>query len=186
MRSVIHFSGFTGDNDTIIVKELAIIDPDLDCSQTWILKPPFPITNLCKATRFNNINLSEYVIGLNWTEGEVDYQDIKNILTIYTQRSTSLYTYGVRRQQFLQDILQKSVINLEDLNCPKYNHLAFPSRTCAHPLHQFANFRCALKEASCYGSFLKYHDLSLYVLQEDRTIYKPTPISDTDSVSDVE
>lgn len=183
MRTVIHFSGFTGDNDSIILKELAIINPDIDSSQSWIFKPPFPISQLGKSARSNNDYLSEHVMGLEWVDGDVDYKEVKYILSSYTHRSATLYTHGATRQQFLQDILHKGVINLEDLSCPKYAALAFPSRTCIHPMHQFSNFRCALKEGSSYASFLKYQDLSLYILPENRTLYKPTPVSECDSAS---
>jgi hypothetical protein len=129
---------------------------------------------------YNNIYLSEHVFGFDWSDGEVDYKELKSIIATYTASSLSLFTFGSARQNFLQDLIQKTIINLEDLNCPKYNSLAFPSRTCAFPLHKYSNFRCAVKEAWLYSNFLKYQDLASYVLPENRNLYNPTPITESD------
>ena len=181
MRTVIHFSGFVGDNDIIIVKELAIVHPFIDSSQSWLFKPPYPLSNLSKAACHNNLELTNHIFGYDWQDGDVEYKELKTILSTYTASSVSLYTYGAARQTFLQDILQRSIIDLEeDLQCPKFSKLAFPARSCAFPLHKYFNFRCALRESWLYGQFLKYQELASYVLCETKQVYNPTSISDSD------
>jgi hypothetical protein len=175
MRTLIHFSAFNSEN-SIILKELAIVHLDFDSSQSWIFKPPFPISQLSKTSLYATSYLSENVFGLEWMDGDVDYQEFKNIIINYTHRSSTIFTHGRTRQEFLQDILEKTVINLEELHCPKFSSLSFPSKSCAHPSHQYSSFRCSLKEAQCYSSFIKYLDLSFYVLPQDKCVYKPTPI----------
>lgn len=88
-----------------------------------------------------------------------------------------MYTHGKARQLFLESLLQRTVINLEDIQCP---NLAFPSHSCAHHLHQFTNFCCVLKEASVYGKYLSYYHLRSFILPENRTVYETTPIGDSD------
>ena len=107
--------------------------------------------------------------------------NLKSSLPIGIPHSDSIFTHGKARQVFLESLLQRTVINLEELKCPKYSALAFPSKSCAHRLHQFASFRCALKEASVYAQFLTYYHLSCFILPENRTVYQPTPISESES-----
>ena len=179
MRTVIHFSGFVGDNDSIIVKELSIVHPDIDSTQTWLFKPPYPLSKLSKAAFYNNLELTQHIFGFNWDDGDVEYKDLKRILSTYLVNTSCIYTFGTARQIFVQDIIQKTVFNLEDLQCPKYDGLAFPSRTCAFPLHRYANYRCSLKEAWIYSQFLKYQELALCVPSVN-PVYHPTPITESD------
>lgn len=180
MRTVIHFSAFEcNEENNFIVKELAIVNPDANSFQTWLFKPPFPMSKITiPSLRFANEYLSQHVFGLEWIEGEVQYEEVKNIVTKYTSCSESVYAHGKARQIFLQSLLQRTVINLEDIKCPKYNSLAFPSQSCAHHLHQFTSFRCALKEASVYAKYLTYYHLHSFILPKNRTVYEPTPISE--------
>jgi hypothetical protein len=183
MKTIVHFSAFDHTNDheedDFIVKELAIVNTDLEGSQTWIFKPPFPFHQLSSGPRYTNEYLSKNTFGLEWNEGDVAYDDLKKVLIKYTNHSEIIYTYGKRRQKFLQKILEKTVINLEDINCPKFNELAFTPKSCAHYFHRFSKFRCAAREAWSYAHYVKFHELSLNILPQERTVYQPTPLCNT-------
>lgn len=182
-RSIVQFTAFDqGDGETqdLVVKELAIVDPDQNTSQSWIFKPPFPFTELPIALKYTNDYISTHTIGLHWDDGDLAYSDLKTILMIYTQASSVLCTYGETRQHFLQRLLGRPVINIEDLQCPKYIDLCFPVSSCVHPRHQFEKYRCAVREAKAYGQYLKYLDLSRYILPKRCPTYIPTPIIDSD------
>ena len=181
--SIIQFTAFDqGDGDTqdLVIKELALVDPDQNTAQSWIFRPPFAFTDLPTALKYTNEYITKHNIGLHWDDGDLVYIDLKTVLVTYTQASSVLYTFGPTRQQLLQRLLGRPVINLEDLQCPKYTDLCFPATSCAHPLHQFDKYRCALKEAKVYGQYLKYLDLSRYILPQRYPSYIPTPISDSD------
>ena len=183
MRAIIHFSAFdqTGQDD-FIVKELAIVNPDSRTLQSWIFKPPFDISELPLTIQLDNDYLSSHIFGLEWSEGDVAYNDMQRVLVAYTKNIDVLFTHGHRRQQFLERLLGRTIVNLEDLHCPKSSHLLFPATHCAHPQHQFHTFRCALYEALCYSKYLTYHDLSQYVTPEPKSVYNPTPITPSPSV----
>lgn len=183
MRAIIHFSAFeqTGE-DEFIVKELAIVNPDVNTVQSWMFKAPFDISQLPLTLQFDNEYLAMHIFGVDWSDGDVAYKDLQRILTNYTKHIPVLYTHGHRRQQFLQRMLGRSVMNLEDLHCPKSSKLLFPESHCAHRHHQFHTFRCALYEALCYSKYLTYHDLSQYVTPEPKSVYNPTPITPSPSV----
>ena len=75
-----------------------------------------------------------------------------------------------------QELLQKTVINLEHLQCPKYTYLQFPGQYCTHPMHFHGAFRCALREAASYAQFVKYLDLVVCIVpKSSSTMYIPTP-----------
>lgn len=185
MRAIIHFSAFDqAADDDLIIKEVAVVNPDLDTLQSWILQPPFDFSDLPLTLQLDNDYLSTHIFGLQWTDGDVPYSELQRLLTTYTKHYGILYTHGRRRQQFLQRILGRSVVNLEDLHCPKSSKLVFPVKTCAHYLHQFRTFRCALQEAQCYSNYLKYYDLARYVIPEPSCVYNPTPITPSPSVDE--
>ena len=167
-RSIIQFTAFDqGDEDTpdLVLKELAIVDPDQNTSQSWIFKAAFPFTDLPIPLKYTNEYITKHSIGLDWdADGDLMYSDLKSVLVTYTQVSSVLYTFGLTRQQFLQRLLGRPIINLEDLQCPKYSDLCFLTTSCVHPLHQFNKYRCAVKEAKAYGQYLKYFELSQYIL----------------------
>lgn len=166
MRGIIQFSAFDQgeEEEGLVVKELAIVNVDLSSCQSWIFKNPFPITEMSLGLRFSNEYLSRHVFGLDWNHGDIPYQELKSIVIKYTEHIGSLYTHGRRRQKFLETILERTVNNLEDLQCPKSSELSFPIRTCAHYLHQFGKYRCELKDAWQYANYLNYFDLSQYIL----------------------
>ena len=179
MRTLLHFSAFEhgdGDQQDLVLKELALVNLELETSQSWIFLPPYPFEELTLALKFGNEYISRHSYGLRWDDGDVPYMDLKKVLTTYTEGSGTLYTFGKARQKFLEEILQRTVINLQELRCPKYSDLSFPTKSCVHPLHQFRKYRCALREAKCYAQFIKYSDLSLHILPRRQ----PTPITEPD------
>lgn len=189
MKVVVHFSAFeqdtnidSGDNNSLVVKELAIVNIDLDCSQSWLFKPPFPYSELSTSYKHNNDYLSLHEYGVQWSEGEVSYTELNNILLKYTQQCSAVYCYGAARQCFLESIIGKHVINIqEDLKCPHYSQLSYPSRSCAHYFHRFSFYRCSLKECWAYANFIKYYDLSLSIFNPKlKSQYFPTPINNVD------
>ena len=184
MGVLVHFSALTrGENDEdeherLVLKELVIINPDLDCSQSWIFKPPFPYSQLTTALRLHNDYLSQHLYGLHWNDGDTLYSEVKSVITKYTQHSSVVYTFGKTRQFFLESILGKSVINLEEeLKCPHFSQLAYPSRQCLHYLHRFSYFRCAVKEGWTYANYIKFYELGLSVLNQNKCVYIPSPIT---------
>ena len=183
MRAIIHFLAFdqAGDDD-LIVKELAVVNPDVNTAHTWIFKQPFSSEDLPLTLQLDNEYLSTNIYGLQWSEGDVAYDNLQQVLVNYTKHIDVLYVHGRHRQQFLERLLGRSVLNLEHLNCPKSNKLLFPASHCGHYQHQFHTFRCAFYEAQCYSKFLTYHDLSRYVSHEPKSIYNPTPITPSSSV----
>jgi len=65
MRAIIHFSAFeqTGE-DEFIVKELAIVNPDVNTVQSWMFKAPFDISQLPLTLQFDNEYLAMHIFGV--------------------------------------------------------------------------------------------------------------------------
>jgi len=186
MRAIIHFSAFdqTGDED-YIVKEVAIVSPDANTMQNWVFQAPFDPSELPLTIQLDNDYLATHVFGIDWSDGDVSYSELQRILVKYTKCIDTLYTHGERRQRYLQQLLGRTVVNLEDVQCPKAIQLLFPASHCAHYQHQFPTFRCALYEAQCYAKYLQYHDLAQYISHDPPCVYNPSPITPSSSVRTV-
>jgi len=56
MRTVVHFSAFDDiEENNFIVKELAIVHVDSNSFQSWIFKPPFPVSKIIPSLRYTTL-----------------------------------------------------------------------------------------------------------------------------------
>lgn len=119
---------------------------------------------------------------MQWNDGDVAYDQLQLIFVTSTKHMSLVYVHGSRRQQFLERMIGRSVINLEDLRCPKSSKLVFPANHCAYRHHQFHTFRCPLYEARCYSKYLAYYDLAQYATSEPKHVYNTTPTTPSPNI----
>lgn len=147
MTAIVDVQGFKNEENTFIVKEIAII-----CNnqlQVFLIKPPYPFYNLTKTER-KLVHWIERNRKICWNDGFLPYYDYKFHVVKYLE-GKRIYTKGSEKVLWLRDILQTNdVHNLEDKGCPKlfslyekYN-LSTDVFNCAyHPTV------CALKNVTC-------------------------------------
>ena len=124
-----------------IIKELSLC-----CSynDTIFFKPPLKFVDLLVHDRQTVIWLTNNLHGLDWDEGDIPYCDLKRICLSYSFRFTrkNFFAKGIENCELLSKLLQKTVYNLEDLNCPRISGEKVPSSY----LH--SNFRSTNEQLS--------------------------------------
>ena len=166
MRLIVTITYFQGD-EKIIPKELAIYDPDSNHLQSWIFAPPFLWDELEGGLQDENSWLQKHVHGLTWQCGDIPSAKFSSILHEYTAHASALYTFGPLQSAFLSEKLGRHVIDLQELDCPRYQQLAFPHTfSCSHILHRVASMKCAVLAATSYGTYLKHRDINCLMIPE--------------------
>ena len=119
---VLDLEGFKLKSLGFIIKELSLCSSYND---TIFFKPPLKFTDLPAHDRQTVIWLTNNLHGLDWDEGDIPYRDLKTICLSFSFRFTrkNFFAKGIERCQLLSKLLQKTVYNLEDLNCPRISEI---------------------------------------------------------------
>ena len=85
--------------------------------------------------------MTNNLTGLDWDEGDILYCDLKTICLSFSLRFTrkNLFAKGIEKCELLSKLLQKTVYNLEDLNCPRISEIISEEKVPSCYLH--SNFR---------------------------------------------
>lgn len=124
-----------------IVKEISVgtLSPLSDPPyyvQRYLFKPPFPKKQLDKNALSANRYCTNYIHGLQWEDGEHEYNNLQEIITKATHGYEKVVCKGPEKARFLEKLLQREVIDLGE----RY----LPTSINAMPLPPFAakNFDC--------------------------------------------
>ena len=56
--------------------------------------------------------------GLNWDDGQIDYDQLETAMKEAVAGYAHLYSYGASKCRFLSKLLGRPILNLEDVGCP--------------------------------------------------------------------
>ena len=135
---VLDLEGFKLKSLGFIIKELSLCSSYND---TIFFKPPLKFADLPTHDRQTVIWLTNNLHGLDWDEGDIPYCDLKTICLSFSFRFTrkNFFAKGIEKCELLSKLLQKTVYNLEDLNCPRISEIISEEQvpSCYH----HSNFR---------------------------------------------
>ena len=131
---VIDFEGFWNKSG-FIVKELAIATESLIDIISFL--PPNLYRTLSSSDQKSYQWVSKFLHGLLWETGEYPYCYLQQIIdrTILRLPLAVFYAKGKEKTSSLTELLQKNVINLGTLSCPKNEHLKLYRETPICNLH---------------------------------------------------
>lgn len=140
-----------------IIKELSIVSPFFAVGFSFA--PPIPLSEVPLAKQKANNWLTRNLHGITWESGVVPYGTLSNIVAVFDNPNLNVYVKGLTKLQTLKEYFPKAnLINLEQIQCPKYAELAkftrFMEVSCSsYPqTHNSATFgqHCAQRNASMY------------------------------------
>jgi len=95
--------------------------------------------------------------GLSWTDGQQDYDKLRETINEVVSGYAHLYAYGITKTRFLTELLTQPVWNLEDFKCPQ-PHGFKAELSCGMPCHKnYLNNSCATRNAHTLFKWLKHH-----------------------------
>ena len=135
---VLDLEGFKLKSLGFIIKEHSLCSSYND---TIFFKPPLKLADLPAHDRQTVIWLTNNLHGLDWDEGNIPYCDLKTICLSFSFRFTrkNFFAKGIEKCELLSKLLQKTVYNLEDLNCPRISEIISEEQVPSCCLH--SNFR---------------------------------------------
>ena len=178
---VLDLEGFKLKSLGFIIKELRLCSSYND---KIFLKPPLKFTDLLAHDRQTVIWLTNNLHGFDWDEGDILYCDLKTICLSFSLRFTrkNFFAIGIEKCELLSKFLQKTVYNLEDLNCPRISEIISEEKVPS--CYRHSNFRstngqlsnhCAERKARIFSQWTQsgaqrrhgnFNDLSVKQLED--------------------
>ena len=106
-----------------IIKELAVSTENYNDIISFL--PPNSINILSSSEQRSFLWVSKFLHGLSLETGEYPYHYLQQIFQSINLRFrfSDFYAKGLEKTETLRQLLQRNVINLESLFCPKIEHL---------------------------------------------------------------
>ena len=132
-EAVIEFEFLRGRQNETVVKELCVTS----ATAIWTFRFKNPYMMAVHGSS---------VYGINWADGHIEYKDLHNVVTEAVAGFAHLYSYGVSKVTFLSNLKERTIHNLEDVECPTPD--SFKQKQLYNlPCHKFPKFSCATKTA---------------------------------------
>lgn len=156
MELIIDVQGFQSDG--FIVKELAATYMEEDHKEVLLFKAPFPWNSLLQQNKTTCNWLTRNYHGIEWEDGEIDYDQIKEELVDIVARATVVYIKGLQKLNWIQEFIGKNliIINVEDMGCAALHKLTATSnlKNICNNHHRTRNYNCALKNVIALKKWL--------------------------------
>lgn len=111
--AIVDFQFCHGNHKSIFMKELAFICGTSIVPNHFLFRPPFNIKELTNEACRTNVYCKNFVNGLDWEDGDVDYNEVESVLMPLDEYKY-IFVVGRDKKQFLQKYLTTNIINLED------------------------------------------------------------------------
>lgn len=146
MNAIVDIQLFKVDDEQYIIKELAVIQNKKIAH--FIFKPPYPFENLALKYKKQAKWLMRYHHCIKWNEGEIEFEQFKNILNKCTSNAETIYVKGREKAAYLRKVLDKKIVEL-----PESPSLKLSTPSCL--FHSSERCRCSLRTAKFLESI--YH-----------------------------
>ena len=146
MEFVVDIQGFKRSYNDFVFKELAILPLQQDAQPlVFLFEPPCSCSSLPGRYKSENLWMIHNYHGINWTAGDVPYEEVRPLLQETLRGANVIYVKGLEKKMWLDKYLL-SVQNLEEFNCPSLQKLksqTLPYTTCTH--HTYYSENCAVR-----------------------------------------
>ena len=148
--------GFRQSGNDFILKELAILSrygEDNNEAICFLFKPPFSWSRLNEKYKKENQRLKFCIHGLDWNSGDIDYNQIGNILREALRNAKKILVMGSLKKIWLERFKFKNVIDVTEMGYPPLNLIKLAT-IC--PYHNGNKVSCALHNIRLLKSFLQH------------------------------
>ena len=157
---VLDFEGLRHKKTGFIIKELSSCSNNY--SDTIFFLPPVPYNSFSASERKSHQWVSRFLHGLSWNTGSYPYWFLSQIFIAIKLRfpSGKFYAKAKEKSESFQNLLQKEVVDLDTLLCPKVEEISLPIKQFTCALHSFnlpekqKKRHCAKRKAQLYFYWL--------------------------------
>lgn len=115
---IIDFQGFKDEKNNFIVKELALggfFAGKLISPTRYLFEAPYNFRHLPRRIQISNQWLTRNFHGLDWNDGNIRYERLVDILLLETEKYSVIACKGLEKAQFLMWLLNREVVNLDEM-----------------------------------------------------------------------
>lgn len=156
---VIDVQGFHDKHADFLPKEIAVVGVDCNYLSHWIIKyniKEHNIGELSTGILATNTYLTCHHHGIECFDGEADLNAVYSALQQVARNALRIYVRGFQKQELLQRLLGRQVINLEDYRCPSFKNLPRDhERFCNYHGGKREYFACSLAYAYKLRNWLR-------------------------------
>lgn len=161
--ALVDFQYCHGNHKSIFVKELSFMCGASVVPDYFLFRPPFNIKELTGEACRTNAYTKTHVNGLDWTDGEKNYNDVEKALTPLNNYQY-IFVVGQEKKIFLQKYIHSTIINLE--NNMKLRACQNYFTNC--PIHLDTRFKCAVNNIFKIFVFIEQNWKELgYILDDE-------------------
>src|SRR5437868_8799489 len=136
MYVIVDVECFYGKDGELVIKELAIVNPVTNQTQSYIFNSPYEWETIPEKFKGTNRWLTRNFHRMQWEEGHIPYAKLPQIL-IWDTMGCNIYAKGLEKVKMLATIVGREVLNLEKYGCPKLKDINTSREgTSMHRKHQ--------------------------------------------------
>ena len=154
---VLDLEGFRCSKKSFIVKEVAITTSDYGDSLNFL--PPASFNSLPKFEQEAYNWLTNNLHGIHWKRGDYSYLNFNQIIQNVVLRNPKavFYVQGKDKTDLLAKYLDRKIVNLDELVCPRIENLRFKNYPASNGHLHKNHFRnhCDLKKSKAFFYWLK-------------------------------
>lgn len=150
-------------NNEFICKEFAVINIESGLCLSRTFKPPFSWSKLNRKDKQNVRWLTKNLHNLEWTIGDLPYSEIGTTIQDLLDEIDKIYVKGLEKISWLQVYVNKEIINLEELDCPKLTTFVNSDQACTLHTNNCATanvngmFRWFKDKFTMFNAFESFH-----------------------------
>jgi hypothetical protein len=85
--------------------------------------------------------------GCNWNDGDVPYSELQTVLHRDVSSTVAIYCIASQKTNFISVLIDRRVIDICQLSCPKLADISLPAISCTCACHYKSKNVCALRTA---------------------------------------
>lgn len=174
---VIELEGFQLRPDVFVIKELAFCDVQYGYHSRWSFLPPHPWELLSSKHKKTFSWLTRHGHRMQWDSGDLPYASLQYILTSLFVSYTHIYSKGLEKCKFIQNLCGRNILDLNDFKCPKVHEIQ-EVMMLSCPNHSPPFHHCALRKAVSYANFIKESLSSTGVIYAQDVDHRTPPTSE--------
>ena len=72
--------------------------------------------------------------GCNWNDGDVPYSELQTVLHRDVSSAVAIYCFGPQKTNFISGLIDRTVLDIIQLDCPELADISFPAISCTFAL----------------------------------------------------
>jgi len=124
---VIEFIFLEGRDSQLVVKELAAVDSHSNRVSSYVFKRPYSWEEVPSFNARMNQAIDH---GCNWNDGDVLYSELETVLHREASSAVAIYCIGPQKTQFISGLMDRTVIDITQLECPPLADISLPGISC--------------------------------------------------------